>query len=182
MQTLPAFVASRRLGQATVTIISEGSLLWAPTFQVADAEWRRALPEATARGEVWLGINVAHVQINAASILIDPGFDDPSAPCAGPPAWPALTRSPGLAAGLASIGVRPEQITHVLITHTHDDHFAGETAERDGERVARFPRASPRGPARLGRQSKPHAAGLSADDPPGDTGAAGPARGARPGV
>jgi hypothetical protein len=27
MQTLPAFVASRRLGQATVTIISEGSFV-----------------------------------------------------------------------------------------------------------------------------------------------------------
>ena len=141
MQTLPAFVASRRIGQATVTIISEGSLLWAPEFQVADAEWRRALPEATARGAIWLGINVAHVQMDEAALLIDPGFDDPSAQRAGPPAWPALTRSPGLAAGLASIGVRPAQITHVLITHTHDDHFAGVTVERDGARVARFPRA-----------------------------------------
>ena len=141
MQALPAFVESRRIGQATVTIISEGSLLWAPEFQVADAEWRRALPEATARGEIWLGINVAHVQIDDASLLIDPGFDDPTAQRAEPSAWPDLTRSPGLAAGLASIGVRPEQITHVLITHTHDDHFAGVTVERDGERVARFPRA-----------------------------------------
>jgi glyoxylase-like metal-dependent hydrolase (beta-lactamase superfamily II) len=42
---------------------------------------------------------------------------------------------------LTSIGVRPEQITHVLITHTHDDHFAGVTVERGGARVARFPRA-----------------------------------------
>ena len=141
MHTLPAFVESRRIGQATVTLISEGSLLWAPEFQVADAEWRRALPEATARGAIWLGINVAHVQMDAAALLIDPGFDDPSAQRAGPPAWPALTRSPGLAAGLASIGVGPEQITHVLITHTHDDHFAGVTMERDGERVARYPRA-----------------------------------------
>src|SRR5947209_20009653 len=102
MHTLPAFVEARRLGRATVTIISEGSLLWAPTFQVADAEWRRALPEATAQGEIWFGINVAHVQIDDASLLIDPGSNTPPprlpdpSPCPAPPpppAWP-----PGLAA------------------------------------------------------------------------------------
>jgi glyoxylase-like metal-dependent hydrolase (beta-lactamase superfamily II) len=37
--------------------------------------------------------------------------------------------------------VAPEQITHVVITHAHSDHFMGVTLERDGERVARLPRA-----------------------------------------
>ena len=39
------------------------------------------------------------------------------------------------------VGVRPEEITHVLITHAHYDHFAGVAVERDGRYVARFPQA-----------------------------------------
>jgi glyoxylase-like metal-dependent hydrolase (beta-lactamase superfamily II) len=39
------------------------------------------------------------------------------------------------------IGVEPDSITHVLITHTHNDHYAGVTTQRDGRRVARFPHA-----------------------------------------
>ena len=65
------------------------------------------------------------------SILIDPAYDDPGTAWdqAFAAKWPGITRTPGLAAGLASIGVRPEEITHVLITHAHDDHFAGVVAD-----------------------------------------------------
>ena len=85
---------------------------WAPEIQAPEAEWRRAMPEADANGEITLGLNVVHIRIDGASILVDPGFDDPMHPSQWDEA--GLSRSPGLEAGLQSIGVLPEQITHVL--------------------------------------------------------------------
>jgi glyoxylase-like metal-dependent hydrolase (beta-lactamase superfamily II) len=37
--------------------------------------------------------------------------------------------------------VRPEDITHLVITHAHDDHFAGATERRGDAYEPRFPRA-----------------------------------------
>jgi len=137
------FVASRRVGEATVTVISEGTLDWAPRFPVSEDERRRAMPEADADGKVTLGMLLAHVRIGDASVLIDPGCDDPTSAWQHEFAakWPGLTRSPGLAAALARIGVRADAISHVVITHAHADHYAGIAVERDGHLVPRFPRA-----------------------------------------
>jgi glyoxylase-like metal-dependent hydrolase (beta-lactamase superfamily II) len=49
--------------------------------------------------------------------------------------------TPGLEAGLATIGVKIEDITHLLITHGHLDHFRGMITERDGKQVPRFANA-----------------------------------------
>lgn len=142
----PPYFVSRRIGAAQVTIISEGSCLWAPRLQVPEAEWRRAMPEADPVGRIPIGFNVAHVGLGSDSIVIDPGFDDPASPwqerfAAHSPSLSGLARTAGLEAALARLGVSPERVTHVLITHTHGDHFAGVTAERDGTQRARFPRA-----------------------------------------
>ncbi|HEX8996562.1 MAG TPA: MBL fold metallo-hydrolase [Ktedonobacterales bacterium] len=42
---------------------------------------------------------------------------------------------------LASLGVRPGDITDVVITHAHWDHFAGVTTTHDGEIIPTFPHA-----------------------------------------
>lgn len=137
------FVATRRLGDAVVTVISDGTLRWAPKFQVSEDERRRAMPDADPEGKVTLGLNLAHVRFGAASIVIDPGCDEPSSVWAGEFAakWPGLTRSPGIAAALRLIDVDPDAVTHVLITHAHEDHLAGVAAERGADVVLRFPRA-----------------------------------------
>ncbi len=134
------FVAARRVGPATVTCISDGAGLSniLKLLPVPEAEWRREV-EADAEGNVRLGYNVAHVRLGDASVLIDLGFDDPSPASQWRP--PRHQRSPGVEAGLAAIGVRPEDITHVLITHAHGDHVAGGSVERDGRRVPRYPNA-----------------------------------------
>ena len=115
-----AFVTSRRFGDATVTLISEGIFPWTPELTAPEAAWRRAMPEADASGAITLGVNVAHIRLGGASILVDPGFDDPSA--APHEQFVGLVRSEGLIAGLRTIGVEPDTITHVLLTHQHADH------------------------------------------------------------
>jgi len=131
------------IGDAAITVISEGTLEWAPKMQAPEDEVRRAIPELADRGKLTLGLNIAHVALGKASILIDPGCDDPASSWQERFAakWPGSRRSPGLRAGLARIGIDPAAVTHVLITHAHADHFAGVTVERDGRDVVRFPRA-----------------------------------------
>jgi glyoxylase-like metal-dependent hydrolase (beta-lactamase superfamily II) len=140
---MPEFVASRRIGDAAVTVISDGTLRWSPKFPITDDERRRAMPDADEEGRVTLGLNLAHVRLGGASIVIDPGLDEPSSAWAGEFAakWPGLTRTPGIDAALRGIGVAPDTVTHVLITHAHEDHFAGVAAERRPGLMLRFPNA-----------------------------------------
>ncbi|WP_291516398.1 MBL fold metallo-hydrolase [Bdellovibrio sp. ArHS] len=48
---------------------------------------------------------------------------------------------PSLLKSLASFGVRPEDIDHVILTHLHFDHAGGATTEKDGKLVPTFPKA-----------------------------------------
>src|SRR5919201_2404192 len=136
-----SFVSTRRFGDATVSIISDGSgkSTIVRMLEVPEALWRPAAPDADAEGEVVLGYNVGLVQLGDARVLIELGFDEPSPSSA----WkaPRHQRSPGVEAGTAAPGGRPEDVTHVLITHAHGDHVAGGSVERDGARRPRFARA-----------------------------------------
>jgi glyoxylase-like metal-dependent hydrolase (beta-lactamase superfamily II) len=140
---MPEFVASRRIGDAVVTVVSDGTLRWQPKFPISEEERRRAMPQAADDGTVTLGLNGAHVHIAGASIVIDPGLDDPASAWAREFAvkWPGLTRTAGLGAALRRIDVAPESVTHVLITHAHEDHLAGVAAERGAALELRFPNA-----------------------------------------
>jgi glyoxylase-like metal-dependent hydrolase (beta-lactamase superfamily II) len=138
------FVASRQIGDATVSIISEGVLMGEVALPLPEAEWRPLIPEADASGIIPYGLNFLHIRIGNASILVDPsGLDDPTTGMVEHFAarYPAYIPTPGLAAGLASIGVQPQEITHVLITHAHGDHFRGMLTVQNGEQVARFANA-----------------------------------------
>jgi glyoxylase-like metal-dependent hydrolase (beta-lactamase superfamily II) len=139
----PAFIASRTFGDATVTAISDGTLNAAPMISwlgVPEREARVAMPEADQAGNMVIGMNIAHVRIGDASILLDPGWGE-----LDPSSWLVTElrgeRSPGVQAGLAAMGIQPDQITHVLISHAHDDHFTGSTVDVHGVRQPRYPRA-----------------------------------------
>ncbi|MDQ2787139.1 MAG: MBL fold metallo-hydrolase [Chloroflexota bacterium] len=138
-----AYVASRRFGDATVTVIADGSSLWPQNFAVPSAELRAAIPELDAAGRLRIGFHAVHIRIGSASILIDAGFDDLDSTWGRKFAtmWEETQRTPGVEAGLASIGVRPEEVTHVITTHAHFDHYVGLTIERDGGYIPRFPNA-----------------------------------------
>ncbi len=144
VQSAAEYVATRRIGDATVTLVNDGVFDAIPLVPWMDApadEVRRAVPDADAAGCIGgSGMIVAHVQIGNASVLIDPGVGE-----LDPTSWLAsdlkLRPTPGVQAGLAAAGIQPEQITHVLITHAHGDHYTGATVLRAGRRVPRYPHA-----------------------------------------
>jgi len=146
MSDLPpsAYVTSRQFGEATVTIISDGYMLGKVALPLPESEWRPAIPEADAEGRINYGLNFIHIKIGDASILVDPsGLDDPTTNMVHDfiETYPGYGLTPGLEAGLASIGVKLDDITHLLITHAHGDHFRGMVTERDGKQVPRFAHA-----------------------------------------
>jgi len=141
--SMEEYVSVRRLGKANVTLVSEGILPWPPDLQAPEEEWRAAMPEADEDGAIPLGVHTALIQLGNATVIIDPGYDDPGSP------WdarfaaetPGMQRTPGLTTALAGLGVLPESVTHVLITHTHGDHFCGVTRQENDMLVARYPNA-----------------------------------------
>lgn len=72
------FVESRQLGDALITVIREASFLWAPGFAIPEAEWRREVPQADTEGRILIDCNMIHIRLGPASIIVDPGFDDPA--------------------------------------------------------------------------------------------------------
>ncbi len=140
---IPAFLESRHFGAATVTVISDGTSLWRPNFAVPAEELHAAMPEMDAEGRIIIGFHVILIQSGDATILVDAGFDDPASAWGRKFAatWEGINRSPGVEAGLAQIGVQPEEITHLVLTHAHFDHYVGTTVEQAGTLVPRFPNA-----------------------------------------
>ena len=139
------YIDTRRVGDATVTVVSEGGLLWPPRFPITETEFRQAMPDADAHGKVWLGLNVVIIRLGDALIVVDPGMDDPDSAWQRDrsrvwPDWP-VTRTPGLGAAMDTLGIDPDEVTHVVITHPHGDHYPGVTVERGDDLVPRFPRA-----------------------------------------
>lgn len=135
------FFESREFGSTAVTAINEAvvnkrveNIITAP-----ENEWRSEI-QAGPDGEIKLSQAVAYVNIGGVSLLLDCDYDD-----AGPESRyqaPVYKRFPGMSKGLELIGVEPESITHVLLSHSHPDHIMGATIIRDGRRIPRFPNAT----------------------------------------
>jgi len=104
--------------------------------------WRQEI-DVDLEGKVPLDSHVLLVQTGGSTILIDAGLDEPGSSGEQPflEEWPGLRRTPGVVAGLATVGVRPQDVTQVLVTHVHFDHVVGLATERDGRLVPRYPSA-----------------------------------------
>ena len=130
-----SYISTHTVGRATVSQINDGVGGWTPKLSAPEAEWRKALPQADANGYVENDHYTGLIRIGDATILVDTGFDDPGPDSHFMP--PRYKRTSGVTAGLAALGVKPEDVTHVLFTHYHGDHVAGSMV---GDR-ARFPNA-----------------------------------------
>lgn len=138
-----SFVTSLRIGDVTASAINEGTALWDPHLTAPAPEWREEMQEADEVGRIPINFFSFILQTTEAAVLIDPGFDDPEdlGTPATTPEWPQINRTPGLRAGLEALGLRPDDITHVVLTHTHVDHFRGVTIRPAARPTPRFQRA-----------------------------------------
>ena len=129
------------LGEIRVHVISDGgfALDGGAMFGVVPrVVWERTDPP-DEKNRVKLALNVALIESGGKRVLVDSGVGDK---------WGErereiyrIDRSSSLLAGLASLGVRPEDIDIVINTHLHFDHAGGNTCTVEGRVVPTFPKA-----------------------------------------
>lgn len=101
--------------------------------------WQR-MAKPDEHNRIVIGLNSLLVRDGRNVVLVDTGMGDK---------WDAksveiygLRREPGLVAELARVGVRPDDVTHVLFSHLHLDHAGGNTRRgADGGLEIVFPNA-----------------------------------------
>jgi glyoxylase-like metal-dependent hydrolase (beta-lactamase superfamily II) len=127
-------VATIMVGDARVSVIRDG-LLPVPANELFQGfspdDWAGQPPEGGA-GEVVVPVHVALIQADGEVILVDTGLGQNN---------PDGAEGGRLVPALASLGLKPEDVTRVVITHTHGDHLGG-ALDRSGDAIRpAFPRA-----------------------------------------
>jgi glyoxylase-like metal-dependent hydrolase (beta-lactamase superfamily II) len=131
------FVSQRSFGEVTVAVIDIGNLLITPAdhphlLERAPALWPMVCDDD---GRLVMGQNVVVIRTPAATIIVDPcTFPDEELTIA------EATIVPGqhMDRGLEVLGIQPREVTHVVATHLHEDHFIGLLGDDGG---LRFPNA-----------------------------------------
>ena len=108
--------------------------------QVPKVLWEKSHP-ADERNRILLGLNCLLVRTPDETILIDTGLGDMHDEKFA--YLYAVDKSVhSLEADLATVGVGPEQVDKVILSHLHFDHCGGNCRRRDGRVVATFPNAT----------------------------------------
>jgi glyoxylase-like metal-dependent hydrolase (beta-lactamase superfamily II) len=101
--------------------------------------WERLTPP-DASNRIRLQTNCLLIRGEGVTILVDTGVGDKEDDAFH--ARFAVQRGPGVPGALEAVGLTPEDITHVVISHLHWDHAGGATRrDEDGKLVPAFPRA-----------------------------------------
>ena len=127
-------MATLQLGETKVTHIRAGDFRLdggAMFGVVPKALWARVCPPDELN-RIPLACNCLLVRLADSLILIETGCGDRFTPKEREIF--AVGKS-NLTASLQEAGVRPDEITHVILTHLHFDHAAGALTEKDGELV-----------------------------------------------
>lgn len=85
-----------------------------------------------------LAVQCVLVQLPGLTVLVDAGAYDESHDASERAGYQPR---PNLLDQLAAMGVAPENVDHVVITHLHGDHYNGTTIVRDGFPRLAFPNA-----------------------------------------
>lgn len=118
----PAAIYPFKIGDLQAVIISDGTLTVKPPFPAlaatASLDKVNALLEANLQpiDKITLSLNVMVLQIGPELVLFDSGVGHMRGPACG---W--LTNN------LKAAGIDPRDITSVLLSHAHSDHFGGLT-------------------------------------------------------
>lgn len=130
----PTAIYRFSIGEIEAISISDGTTsmpaplqpMWAP--EAKPEEFAAALAHGFLPADrMLLSFNVLVLRRGPETVLIDAGF--------GTGAAPALGR---LTAGLRAVGIDPDAVTTIVISHAHGDHYGGLQA-KDG--VVPFPKA-----------------------------------------
>jgi len=130
------------LGQATVSVINIGDLYLplADNMTISATEMRKQPHSQPLLDLVRMPIYCVCVQLPKTTVLIDAGIYDVNT--YPQYAIPDYTPPPTLIENLAQIGLQPEAIQHLIVTHLHWDHFNGLTVRKEGRYVPQFPNAT----------------------------------------
>ncbi|MBS0251650.1 MAG: MBL fold metallo-hydrolase, partial [Proteobacteria bacterium] len=106
-----------RVGEADVTILSDGTLTFPPTVVLSDepaSEIAQVFSEhGSPQPSFEAQANIPVIRIGDRLIIVD---------CGGADFMPTLGRFPG---ALKAAGFSPEDVTDVIFTHGHPDHLWG---------------------------------------------------------
>lgn len=139
-------IQTLRIGAARVTILNAGDLILrlADEMAVPEAAWRPAHADIFDRRLPFPSQSVL-IEHEGARVLVDVNDYRATVAPDSPYLPPNYTPPPDIPAQLASLGVAPGDVQHVVITHAHWDHFAGttrrDTQSEDNGHVPTFPRA-----------------------------------------
>jgi glyoxylase-like metal-dependent hydrolase (beta-lactamase superfamily II) len=136
---MPDHIRQFPLGLATITIVNIGDVhedvnKWF-TFTDQERTQHQALLAQPAR----LPIQSIHIALPEASILVDAGAYD--YPPGSPQLIPGYTPPPDLLTSLRTAGIYADEVTHLVVTHAHGDHFNALTELDDGVYTPVFPDA-----------------------------------------
>lgn len=114
-----------QLGDTSIDLVDTGTFLLdggAMFGVVPKILWQRACP-ADERNRITMGLNCLLIRRPDATVVVDTGlgqhYDQIFADRYG------TDLSTGILPALAEAGVTPDQVTHVILTHLHFDHAAG---------------------------------------------------------
>jgi glyoxylase-like metal-dependent hydrolase (beta-lactamase superfamily II) len=129
------------LGETTITLFDSGLLIFdmAAGLGLPEAAWRGRYDDDFVQP---LQVPMQHllVQTPETTILVDAGSYD--IPLDSPMRVPGYAPPPAIPAQLRAVGVQPEQIEHLVITHLHFDHYNGLTERHGGTRMLCYPNAT----------------------------------------
>lgn len=131
-----------RVGDARVTLINAGDmrLILARELDVPETLWRPQYADLFERPDVCPSLSV-YIEHQGVRVLVDANDYRATMEPDSQYALPDYAPPPAIPGQLASLGVQPEDITHMVITHAHWDHFAGTTSPADGGYAPTYPRA-----------------------------------------
>ena len=130
------------MGEARVTLINAGDmrLILARELEVPEELWRPKYAELFERADICPSLSV-YIEHQGAKVLVDANDYRATMEPDSQYALPDYSPPPAIPDQLASLGVQPEDITHMVITHAHWDHFAGTTLPTDGGYAPTYPQA-----------------------------------------
>lgn len=119
---MATMVATRTFGNARVSVVSTGSCYIRPRFKSGQA-WQTPTDVVNDDGMALHGINSLVITRSERVSVVDPCSLEPSETTLG--GGSVLTPGPTLDESLDALGVDPADVTAVIVTHGHDDHYVG---------------------------------------------------------